>query len=94
MDRAEQGPDARFPVSTGSTHGGAILRPTPRVFPNLASVVDGVFAEADPTYLTAVPTMVALSDSGGVRYAVPAMPRLAADRQRGLGRSWPPARAR
>jgi hypothetical protein len=55
---------------------GALLRPTPRVFPNLASVVDGVFAEADPTYLTAVPTMVALSDSGGVRYAVPAMPRL------------------
>jgi hypothetical protein len=56
--------------------GGSVLRPTPRVYPNLPSVVGGVWAEAGPVDLAAAPTVVSLSDSAGGRFGVPAMPRL------------------
>jgi hypothetical protein len=68
---AEQGPDAR-----PSLAGASVLKPTARVYPNLASVVGGVWAEAGPLDLEVAPSMMVLGDSGS-RFAVPPMPRLA-----------------
>jgi hypothetical protein len=66
----EQGPDARPSLIASS-----MLRPTARVYPNLASVVGGVWAEAGPLDLAAPPSMMVVGDSG-IRFAVPPMPRL------------------
>jgi hypothetical protein len=55
--------------------GGSVLRPSPRVYPNLASVVGGVIAEAGPIDLLDSPNLLSLGD-GGARVAVPALPRI------------------
>jgi hypothetical protein len=52
------------------------LGATARVYPNLASVVGGVWAEAGPLDLATAPSMMVVGDSG-IRFAVPPMPRLA-----------------
>jgi hypothetical protein len=58
------------------TASGSIVRPTAHVFPNLASVVGGVVAEAGPLELSATPEVLGLGDSGGALFRVPAFPRM------------------
>jgi hypothetical protein len=57
-----------------------LLRPFPRVFPDVAGVVGGVVAEAGPLPLTAMPEHVSLysadSELAIAELAVPALPRL------------------
>jgi hypothetical protein len=54
------------------------IAPSPRVFPDLASVVGGVVSEAGPVTLEAAPGSLALVDAAGNRavLALPAQPRL------------------
>ncbi len=56
---------------------GLVLRPTPRVYANLASSVGGVVSEAEagPLDLETLPTVLSLGDAIG-RFPIPAMPRL------------------
>ena len=58
--------------------GNIAVTPSPRVYPDLASVVGGVVAEAGPVALEGAPTGLALADEAGNRAALgfPAQPRL------------------
>lgn len=58
--------------------GTARLQPSPRVFPDLASVVAGVVAEVGPVDLSVAPQRLDINEGGGapMTIAVPALPRL------------------
>jgi hypothetical protein len=59
---------------------GAILRPFPRLYPDVATVVGGVVAEAGPLALSALPDKISLltadSELAREELAVPAAPRI------------------
>jgi hypothetical protein len=58
--------------------GAPYLRPSPRVYPDLASVVGGVVGEAGPLDISLAPSSLGLADTGGASDVVPvqALPRL------------------
>ncbi len=56
-------------------NGPSVLKPSPHVFPNVASVVGGVIAEAGPIDLVDSPDLLWLGDSGA-RVPVPPLPRI------------------
>jgi hypothetical protein len=62
--------------------GAALLRPFPRLFPDVATVVGGVVAEAGPQYLGSLPERVTLFSADSelplVELAVPSAPRVLA----------------
>jgi hypothetical protein len=64
-------------VSLSLTPGGLVLRPTPRVYPQLAAVVGGVIGEAGPVDMLALPDTLTF-DVGAARHlvTVPSMPRM------------------
>jgi hypothetical protein len=65
-------------LDLGMGTGSLVISPSPRVFPDLASVVGGVVSEAGPVTLEGAPGSLALVDSAGNRaaLALPAQPRL------------------
>jgi hypothetical protein len=69
-------------TGTGTLVGDSLLRPFPRLYPDVATVVGGVVAEAGPQYLGALPERVTLftaeSDLPVLELAVPSAPRAVA----------------
>jgi hypothetical protein len=69
--------EALADVSLSLGLAGDPLRPAPRVYPDLASVVAGVVAEAGPVDLAEMPPALALlTDRGPVATELPALPSL------------------
>jgi hypothetical protein len=67
-------------VGGAGASGESLLRPFPRLYPDVATIVGGVVAEAGPTPLTALPERVTIftaeSELPVTDVAVPAAPRI------------------